>query len=264
MKIMSNSRSSLTTGLLILLLLTGLALTAGAQQMMMMKAGENFFIPELMAMIEGQEKDVVIANKLPGTNLPKEYQALDVKKGDIIMMINGKNITKVAEMEKIYNELTIGQEIKLGVKREGVPHLVSFKKADPKNMPGLVMRKVNVDEGGAVDSVAGSGQKIIKMTPGGDLYPLPEIGLIISAKDNAIKVEVVIPMGDKKPFTEALQEGDIIRSIQGKNVTNKDELKKIYDPIAIGESGQLAFERAGKLISTSFTKLQPPSKLYKE
>jgi S1-C subfamily serine protease len=263
MKTASTSNRPILVCLAFLVILAGLAISAGAQQMMTLQSADGFFMPEIMGMVEGKDKQVVIVNKLPAATLPKEYQDIDIIKGDIIMMINGKKVASASELEKIYNEIGIGGEVKLGIKRDGVPRLVSFKKADPKSMP-MMRRVVMGGEGAAADSSAGSGQKIIRMTPGGDIFPLPEIGLIISTKDSVLKVEMVMPMGEKKAFSEALQEGDIIRTIQGKNVTKKDEFQKIYDGLAIGESGQMTFERAGKLISTNFTKLQSSNMMIKK
>jgi S1-C subfamily serine protease len=242
--------------LVLLAIFAGLALSAGAQQMMMLKSSGGFLIPELMAMVEVQDKQVVITNKLPGTRLPKEYQAIDIAEGDIILMANGKKISTAEELEKLYNEAAIGQEIKLGIKREGSMRLVSFKKADPKDMP--VMKKIVMGgDGAGIDSSGGPGSKVLNLSQGGDMLPLPEMGLIVSTKDKKLKVEVVIPMDGKKVFTEELKEGDVIRSLQGKEITTENEFKKIYDAIAVGEEGQLTVERSGKTITSGFTKSKP-------
>jgi PDZ domain-containing secreted protein len=83
----------------------------------------------------------------PEGTLPKEYEDIDIQGGDIIKMMNGKRVKTTDAIKKIYEELEIGDEIKLGVKREDEMFIVTFKKADPAEMKGKMMiRREVIDD----------------------------------------------------------------------------------------------------------------------
>src|ERR1035437_4509423 len=69
------------------------------------------------------------------------YQNVDLKKDDIVMMVNGKAIKKLSELRETYDKLKVGHAFKLEIKRGGKLMTVSLEKADPKYLPPKRMAK---------------------------------------------------------------------------------------------------------------------------
>ncbi len=79
-----------------------------------------------------KEGEVIVAGVIP---LPNKAEALsDIKEGDVIVSLDGTAITSVAQLNKAYEEVSIGDDVTLEVKNEGDTKKVMFKKPEPPQM----------------------------------------------------------------------------------------------------------------------------------
>ena len=238
---------------IVIAILVSLAAAAGAQQMKIIRAGEGggFLIPELMAFIGLEDKQLTISERLPVDRLPKEYQSIDIKKGDIILMVDGKKLSTPGELEKLYDKLAVGQEMKFGLKRGNDMLIASFKKADPSALPKM-KRVITMDsegEGGPDDK-----QVRREINIDGDAVPIIEVGIIFAAKDGKITVGDVMPGQGMGILTAEPKNGDVLVSLQGSSYITAEALQQSWDKIPVGDTVRLVLSRDGKETKSIFAK----------
>lgn len=136
---------------LILLIALLAALPVSAQKRTVMKLeGENLFLfQELILALGEEDGKVVVVMAPPEEGLPKEYEGIDIKSKDIVVIMNGKRVNRTSIIKEMYEKLEPGDTIKLGLKRGEEMYLAEFKKIDPEKAPGRMMiRKKVSDYGG--------------------------------------------------------------------------------------------------------------------
>jgi len=157
-----------------LLLLTLVALAASAQERIMRMGGpdgkvrvikgEIFDIPELGALIIKGDDGLKVEHVMPAEARPKAYADVDIKSGDLVLLVNGKRVKTIKDVEKQYGAVAVGEEIKLGLQRGEETLISRFAKADPKDLPQrkIIMRKSDGGKGDA-DSLGKlePGEKVI-------------------------------------------------------------------------------------------------------
>lgn len=107
--------------------------TEGGRTMIRIEGGA--FIPELGCVLGDEGKQVKVLHAMPGANRPKAYAGIDVQANDLILMVNARSLKTAAAFKTLYESLTPGDTITLGIKRGEAMHLASFVKIDPKDMP---------------------------------------------------------------------------------------------------------------------------------
>lgn len=111
-------------------------------------AGDVFEIPEIGGLALQERDQLRVDNVISAENRGKAYKNIDIKNGDIILMMNGKKLETARNASDIYENLKPGDEVKLGIKRGEQMFIVSFKKADPKDLPKLKRMIIKHGEGG--------------------------------------------------------------------------------------------------------------------
>jgi C-terminal processing protease CtpA/Prc len=203
--------------------------------------GEMFDIPELGAMVmKADSGNLRVEHVMPADARPKAYADVDIKSGDEILVLNGKRVKTIKEIESQYKTVPVGGEVKIGLRRGEESIISKFAKADPKDLPQRKMVIINSDG------------------KGGDMRPLPGLGLVIGKEASGVVVKGV--MDDKvKPIADAgVAPGDKIVSIDGKPVKSMEDFAKNYDAVAAGKSTTWIVTHGGKDLTISLTK--PESK----
>ena len=127
------TRTTNAIPVLLCVLLAGLAIHSGAaaQVRMMGPDGENdiLMLGELglvVGVMPGDEELSVI------TLLPDADPGLEVKRGDLVLMINGQRMRDVAALREAYEATEIGDTVKVGFRRGDERFLTSFEKKEPQ------------------------------------------------------------------------------------------------------------------------------------
>src|ERR1039457_3079734 len=98
-------------------------------------------LQEVGAFIISEKDRIKVQFVAPENRRLNAYQDVDLKKDDIIMMVNGKAVMKLNDLRETYDKLKVGKDFKLEIKRGGKLMTVSLKKADPKVLPPKRMAK---------------------------------------------------------------------------------------------------------------------------
>ncbi|KAA3614082.1 MAG: PDZ domain-containing protein [Calditrichaeota bacterium] len=154
-------------------------------QMMIKATGDVFNLPELSAVIVEQDKKIVVIATMAHMR-PADYKDIDLENNDQIFMANGKKIKSVKQLKNMYNELAVGDKLKMAVKRGDENQLVSFAKADPEDLPKMkIQTKTLTPEEAAEMEKNGGGMKIMRKTVGPDGKVKTEInGKEVDKKDD--------------------------------------------------------------------------------
>lgn len=109
----------------------------GQMKRVITNAGDIFEIPELGGLVLQEKDQLRVDNVISAEHRGKTYKNVDIKNGDIIMMMNGRKLDKARSASEIYENLKPGDEVKFGIKRGEQMFIASFKKADPKDLPKM-------------------------------------------------------------------------------------------------------------------------------
>lgn len=156
----------------------------------------------------------------------KIYKEVDVKKGDLLLMMNGKKIDDVKKADVIYTALKPGDEIKLGLKRGEQMFIASFKKAKPEDLPRgsrVVIRDTDM--------------------PKGTVF-LPDDGLMLGIEGDKIVIRKKLPMADND-----LKEGDQLKELNGKEIKTVKDFTISFEKMKPGEKLLMTF-KSGKVLTT--------------
>jgi len=189
------------------------------------KDGEIFEISEIGGIVIKESDKLKVDMVMPSENRNKIYKDVDVIKGDLVLMMNGKKVDDVSAAKEIYEKLKPGEEIKLGIQRGQQMFITRLKKADPKDLPKVKRIVIRDIEEGTVF--------------------LPEEGLLIGPEKNKTIIKKKLPRSENN-----LKEGDQLIEVNGKKIKSSDEFSSIYKSLKTGEKLQLKF-KSGETLTTT-------------
>lgn len=248
---MSSSRTSITTASLALALTLFMAAafpsTAEAQRKMVMSVGgegiegQPFIIPELGAIVVSKNSALEVLNVMPEHARPKDYLSVDIKEGDILIMLNGSKLKSIEDLQTAHESLATGEELKFGVKRGKEMRLVKFNKADPAKFPKAQATTMTIDgSAGALD---------------GKVAMLMGTGVVAkNSEGGGIEIAALMPDASANLGGVAVAEGDKIVSLQGTKITELKQLSDLFEKIAIGEEVTLVLANAKEEYTATFKK----------
>ena len=199
--------------------------------------GEPFLLKELGAVCAVDGGVVKAITVMPPAQRPAAYKDVDLQQDDVILMANGRHIATVNDLQLLYDSLAVGGLFKLGVKRGEEMHLVSLTKGNPKDLPQLQM-------------------KIIHGGDGGETETFPAVGVAIRMKGKALVIDELFP-GETPVRKLDVKRGDIIVSVNGKDVSSLKEYEDVFDKIAPGKDVTWLLTRGQDKHSVTFVRSQP-------
>lgn len=226
------------------IVLIAFAVVLQAQMRVEIKGDDVFNLPEVGAVIVEQEGQLSVAAVLPDDMKMAEYKNVDLRKDDVVIMVNGVKLTSCEQLRNIYKDTKSGEVIKFGVKRDGKPMLVSLKKADPARLPKMNIVTKGDWEGGSED-----------------LEALAELGVIVAEKEGKMVVHSIFQTPDGEGSKDILEKGDVLLSINGKKVKNADEARGILSKVSKGEIITAGISRSGKPVELKVPKLEMKTRM---
>jgi S1-C subfamily serine protease len=212
-------------------------------QMMMFSADNSFMLQELGAIIVEKEKVLTVEMMPPKEIRSKETKEIDLQKGDIVQMANGKRMRTIKDFQDIYEKTSIGSEFKMGIRRGETQFLVALTKKSNEELAkagGPMRRMITKKEGEEI---------------------LPALGLIISEKNKRIVISSVLPNATPNFKEFEPKENDVIASVNGKPVGSIKEFLSVYDGLSTGDKVTMELVRNSKATSVTFAKPQPQGKI---
>lgn len=214
-------------------------LSAQVQRTMSFDASTSFLLRELSAMIVQNENGLQVEMIMGGGNPTDQSITDDLKRGDLLLMMNGKRVSEVAIMRELYNSLPDGEEIKVGVRRGDARFIVRAQKGDiPENAPGQMVLSFDAGDGAAPTM-------------------LPELGLLISQTDEGIEIMSLLePLLPDELTTENI-EGYLITSINKQSFDEPINIQHYLASLKVGDAIDLELEKDGLTKNLALKKQEP-------
>lgn len=214
-------------------------LSAQVQRTMSFDAGTSFLLRELSAMIVQNENGLQVEMIMGGGNPTDQSITDDLKRGDVLLMMNGKRVSEIATMRELYNSLPDGEEIKVGVRRGDARFIVRAHKGDiPENAPGQMVLSFDAGDGAAPTMI-------------------PELGLLISQTDQGIEIMSLLePLLPEELTTENI-EGYLITSINKKSFDEPINIQQYLASLKVGDAIDLELEKDGLTKNLALKKQEP-------
>ena len=195
---------------------------------------EVFMLPELGALIGVSPNGLMIVMVMPEAHRAEAYKKVDLQKGDFIKMVNGKGVKTCGDLRAAYEALKVGDELKLGIKRDKGLMIVSLSKANADDLPAQMI--MTTSEIGSSDVAAA----------------LIDAGILLDEKDGIITVGDYIGAIPVKFEGAKPAKGDILLKIQGEKVEGPDSIKQLWSKVEPGTKAELTFDRGGREITVRF------------
>jgi PDZ domain-containing secreted protein len=149
------------------------------------------------------------------------YQNVDLKKDDIIMMVNDKPVKKLRDLKETYEKLKVGKDFKLHVKRGKNTIMVDIKKADPKDLP---KKHVHLDFRKMDNKVLLAGY-----------------GVLIANINEKPMIEKLLMDNNDLVKKAGLKGGDLLTNINGIAIKTFIQFKTAYEAITPGQDVNIKF-----------------------
>jgi C-terminal processing protease CtpA/Prc len=215
--------------------------------------GPPYNLAELGAVIVQREGALEVLFVGPPEKRLKAYREVDLETGDRIVMVNGKKMTSVEDLEATLDVLAVGDEIKFGLKRGKDMRIVSFAKADPDDLPQakMMMKHVSVGEDGEKKEMTfttdGKGEEISVLTGG---------GMLVKAEAGTLVISHLLPDAEEILGEADVQAGDLVVKLQGNNVSDLEDLDQEWRLIETGDDVTLVLSRDGDRFQITFEKAE--------
>jgi S1-C subfamily serine protease len=213
---------------------------SGGMRMMKISSDNAMIVGEIGAVITEEKGMLKVMMIPPKDQRPKEMQDVDLAIGDEVGMVAGKRIKSIKELKEAYSKTPVGEMFKLGVRREGQAHVVSFVKKDEKDMPQG--QRMVIRQGG----------------PGGNENSdfFPAFGIGIEKKGSDIVISETLSHAPKD-----LKKGDVVKTLNGKEIKSIADFNKEFDATKIGGTLKLELIRDGKPVTVSAPRPEPKGQM---
>ncbi len=182
--------------------------------------------PEL-AKSFGLEKDkgALVAEVLPGS----AAEQAGIRRGDVIVKFNGKEIDEMNELPKIVAATPVGKEVEVEVIREGKPLTLKVKVGELKEEVAPPIEKAQFDLGMSVQEIT------------------PDLARQLRLKETAgVIVSDLEPGGVAEEA--GLRRGDVIREINGRLISKLSDYQAALFKIKKGDIIRLLVKRGERSI----------------
>ena len=235
----------------------GSSAKAEGVKMMAFEKGSVTIINELGSIIVTDDEGLVVQMAGPKDARTGKYRDVDLRDSDRIIMLNGKKMTTIQEFEDGYKAIEIGHDVELGVKRDMIMMIVSFPKASPDDLPRMRAMLIS-EKDGEISSVetVGDNANITNIPSEGltAIKPVPGAGLMVAEKEDEVVVMMVLPNVKDLMKDNQLEQGDILLSLQGREISSTQQFSTEYEEISVGSKVTIKYSRDGESGTTSFIK----------
>ena len=206
----------------------------------------NFEMPEenkalLGVATEKDEKGALIVDVNAGT--PAEKCGL--QKDDIITAINGYKISDPENLYKEVGKYLPEDKIKIDYLRNGEAKTTTAKLAPNLPVEGRMPERLQ-DLNLRLFGDGNNAWDLLNRMGG----PKPNLGLTLTDTEKGRGVEVTSVKENTPAAKAGLQKTDLLLSINGKELKDVDDVKKLKSTLKEGDTWKLVYERSGKKMET--------------
>ncbi|MEO1021161.1 MAG: hypothetical protein AAFW89_01340 [Bacteroidota bacterium] len=209
------------------------ASTGNAQQTMQFSGESSLLIKEYVAMVVEEDGALTVAFARPKLNATIDQ----LEKGDVLLMMNGKRMSTLADLKDQYASIPKGEELKIGIRRGEERFILRTTRSSDDNSSGTV-RTITM----------GSGD-------GGDANVIAELGLVVETTEEGIVIKQTVPIIMPNELkTEGALEDYVIAEINGKTPESTDDIKAIIKGIDVGSTYTLLLKKGDQSKEVSIKK----------
>ena len=216
--------------------LLGVGLPVAGQEMIMLDEESLLVLPELAALAQMQGDELRIHIPLPAGRRPAANRELDIQRGDVILMIDGKRIRDLATARAVYGAAEEGTEVAMAMQRGEDRRIIRFDKMAETSIAELMGGGPGHDDHGA----EGSGVVMQRLVLDGGAPPqaFAPLGVLAADSDDGLKVMMVLPMVET-----SLLKDDVILSVGGKAVKDAESLQAMLGTLEGGSEVEVKVRR---------------------
>jgi S1-C subfamily serine protease len=203
------------------------------QKMMTFDADKAVIVPETGMIVTEKDGKLTVEFIPAADRRPKETADLDIAAGDEVGMAMGKKVATVKDLRALLDSVKPGQEVKIGLRRDGKASIATFKKMDPRDMPQTMVIK---RDGGD--------------NPNQDVRPA--LGVVIEQKGGKVIIAETFPNAPKE-----MQTGDVVVSINGTAVKGLKGFSDVFDNVEVGGDVKFVLDRGGKTVTVAIKRPKP-------
>ena len=117
-----------------------------AQVMIRADEGKVLHIEEIQTIFVEKDGTIIAEAVLPLEKRPESCRDLQISKNDTLLMVNGKRVETVKELEDLYHACKAGEPFKLGLRGKKGLRIVAFDKMEMEKDTQKKMIKVSVSD----------------------------------------------------------------------------------------------------------------------
>ncbi len=249
-------KSILSFGAVIcLVLVCAQSIDAQVQMVTRVEGDGAFHLKEVQVFLTSSNDTVKVLMVLPKKLRPEGYADIEIEKDDEILMFNARRVKSVQGFEEMYNRLNVGDDVKLGLRRDGRLLIQSFKKIDPADLPQGTNVRIRLDASGDGDGESPVMTRTLRVGEGNvNLRPWFGTGLMLGTSDGKITVMRILE-GMTSALADAdIRKGDVIESLNGNPVKSLEQFFERYEQLPVGSKVDVGYTRDGKKLHLSFEK----------
>ena len=173
-----------------------------------------------------ENKGALVADVIPGS----AAETGGIRRGDVIVKFNGKNIDEMNELPRIVALTPVGQEVEVGIIRGGNPLTLKLKVGELKDEPiTAAPEKAKLELGMSVQEITPEVARQLRLTEAG--------GVIVNQVESG------------SPADEAgVQRGDVIRELNGHMIGKLSDYRTAIAKLKKGEIVRLLVKRGERNI----------------
>jgi PDZ domain-containing secreted protein len=187
-----------------------------------LNSDDAFDLQEVGAFIIKEKDKIKVQFVAPENKRLPGYQNVDLKKDDIILKVNGHDAKNLGELKESYENLKVGKDLKLEVKRGKNIIMVAVKKADPKILPKR--HAVNPDFKKMENKVL-----------------LEGYGILIAKINEKPMIEKLLNDNNELVMKAGLKGGDLLTNINGQEIKTFIQFKTAYESLNPGQNVKIKF-----------------------
>ncbi len=216
-----------------------------AQQVMQrsLDPATSLMLMEIGAIAEAAERgDAITLNTvLPKAVWPEANRSLDLRQGDVVLMMNGQRVRSISKLRELYDGLSEGAEVKLALGRDEQRFLVAFAKGSAEAISGVF-------------GAGGTAVRVVRAGPGGgDVELFHEARVLFGEQDGEVRVLTqLMDDGD-------LHEGDMLVTVDGKPIATLGDFRQAYGAAAVGDRLHLEIRRGDESHKLEVAKAERPA-----
>lgn len=171
--------------------------------------------------------------------------------GDQIIYLNGERIASASQLRTLYQNVAVGDEVKMGVQRGDNKMIKTFIKPEPQ-------QRYESADGNQVVNLSTSNMAVGNMANYENIT-MWRAGFIVGEEDGRVLIGAPLPITDKAEALSDLKAGDELLAINDTKITTAKQVEKVYGAINVGDDVTVEYKSDDSIEKVMFKKPAAPN-----